>query len=128
MEERLYYRSEAERVILCYDALSLSLFSLSLFSLSCILYPVNFFLHTPISVHLVRAFVSLSFSLISLCLCMCVCVCVCVCVWCVLITSTKGREREKERDISNWCIALAHKQTWCFADCLVYFDSYQEIA
>ena len=37
-------------------------------------------------------------------------------------------KRERERDLDVWYIALAHRQAWCVAECLVYFGSYQEIA
>ena len=40
---------------------------------------------------------------------------------------TGEREREKERGLKVWYIALAHRQAWCFANCLVYFGSYQKI-
>ena len=38
------------------------------------------------------------------------------------------REREGERDLKVSCIVLAYGQAMCFADFLVYFGSYQEIA
>ena len=33
----------------------------------------------------------------------------------------------KDEKFEVWFIALAHRQAWCVADCLVYFNSYQEI-
>ena len=43
----------------------------------------------------------------------------------------EGGEGEEEgaggRDLKVGYIALAHRQAWCFADCLIYFGFYQEI-
>ena len=44
------------------------------------------------------------------------------------LTTTGGCVRviARKRDFV-WYVTLAHRLAWCFADCLVYYGSYQEI-